>query len=216
MVVNEDIVIPSKTSQDKNTAHLDHRNERRSSSSFVCVERPRRNLRASDKKCFQLSFLFGFWSWITSSCSHRQTSRQKKAVKCMSNLEVSQQALHSKQYTVYSSQLKNGNNFIGEHVISHFLSWAFRSSFIHVLSVFLVVYGVLIVFFSALILLDGRLQPNCIGPKDILDDNHQGRMLFVDAFALSWTTFSTVGYGNIHPALNAKCGFIAFLCSAEV
>lgn len=29
-------------------------------------------------------------------------------------------------------------------------------------------------------------------------------------------TFCIKGYGNIYPALHARCGFITFLCSAEV
>lgn len=44
---------------------------------------------------------------------------------------------------------------------------------------------------------------------------------FADAFSLSWTTFSTVGYGNAYPALGYQSQhpsnglFITFLCSLE-
>jgi hypothetical protein len=47
--------------------------------------------------------------------------------------------------------------------------------------------------------------------------------LFMDAFSLSWTTFSTVGYGSTYPSLSTehdhrgdpRCTFISFLTSFE-
>uniref|UniRef100_A0A7S2KDQ0 Potassium channel domain-containing protein n=1 Tax=Leptocylindrus danicus TaxID=163516 RepID=A0A7S2KDQ0_9STRA len=105
---------------------------------------------------------------------------------------------------------------IDRHLLSRFLAWAFRSSFWQVILVFLMTYMTLVLVFTALIFVDGRYKPYCIGPKGVMDDNTKaGHIVFVDAFALSWTTFSTVGYGNIHPALHSRCGFITFLCAAE-
>lgn len=58
-----------------------------------------------------------------------------------------------------------------------------------------------------------EFHPNCIGGSahDQINNN------FMDAFALSWTTFSTVGYGIIYPEIYhaGGCGWIIFICTFE-
>ena len=203
-----------------------------SSNSKVPYTIPDTNARGLGRIYEMFSKMFhSVFDWIICCHRHRRFSRKTKISsrikrqaglgdRTLSDLEASRRIKEIEQYTVRSNNLStkdsSSNNFVGEHVISHFLAWAFRSSFIQVIFVFLVMYGALVILFSALILLNGRLRPSCIGPDDILDDNYRSRMTFIDAFALSWTTFSTVGYGNIYPSLHSKCGIIAFLCSAEV
>lgn len=98
---------------------------------------------------------------------------------------------HRDQYLVLS---ENKDLYvIDRYLLSRFLAWAFRSSFWQVILVFLMAYMTLILIFTALIFADGKFKPYCIGPEGVMDDNAKsGHIVFVDAFALSWTTFSTV------------------------
>jgi hypothetical protein len=76
-----------------------------------------------------------------------------------------------------------------------------------------------VILFSAFIVIAGRMDPQCvrIGGKEFASSG----AAFADAFALSWTTFSTVGYGSTYPALGhendnpTNCFFINFICSLE-
>jgi len=62
------------------------------------------------------------------------------------------------------------------------------------------------------------LYPSCTSNNPDPDSGDQS--IWQDAFALSWTTFSTVGYGHIHPKLSQKgqyekCGWIITALSVE-
>eukprot|EP00548_Thalassiothrix_antarctica_P000651 CAMPEP_0194141542 /NCGR_PEP_ID=MMETSP0152-20130528/10945_1 /TAXON_ID=1049557 /ORGANISM="Thalassiothrix antarctica, Strain L6-D1" /LENGTH=384 /DNA_ID=CAMNT_0038840197 /DNA_START=492 /DNA_END=1646 /DNA_ORIENTATION=- len=71
------------------------------------------------------------------------------------------------------------------------------------------------IFFALLIMIAGKYDDNCVrvGGDPLA--------AFADAFALSWTTFSTVGYGSTYPALGhenqnpSNCLFITFTCALE-
>ena len=71
--------------------------------------------------------------------------------------------------------------------------WAFSASFFSVLAWLMFVYVFLNIVFALLIFWSTCIFPACINTH---------RSTWQDAFALSWTTFSTVGYGHIHPAVN--------------
>ena len=53
-------------------------------------------------------------------------------------------------------------------------------------------------FFAAIIFWIGAFKPECIGGVDFTS------RYFLDAYALSWTTFSTVGYGLVYPAISTE------------
>jgi len=73
-----------------------------------------------------------------------------------------------------------------------------------------VTFYVLIIAFTFLILLFGLGAGRCIQVGDVdfdalRDDEYGGFVsMFSAAFALSWTTFSTVGYGNTWPSLSEE------------
>merc|ERR1711862_164082 len=99
----------------------------------------------------------------------------------------------------------------GNYLVSY-LCWTFRASFFTLfLSVFFI-FMVITILFALFIILADYLKPTCINPS--ITSYH-------DAFTLAWTTFTTVGYGNIYPSLTSQeferggCGFITFITSVE-
>lgn len=103
----------------------------------------------------------------------------------------------------------------------HYINWTFRASFTAVFMSFLVIFYAINLFFAWLLLEAGINQPECI----IVSGDHFGTTdtKFSDAFALSWTTFTTVGYGMTYTSTGnnfggespTDCSWIVFLCTAE-
>jgi hypothetical protein len=79
-------------------------------------------------------------------------------------------------------------------LVTQYLHWTFRRSFMAVFfSAALGFFGINI-FFSVLLLINGRTQPMCVQVNGISFSNYTGSSLyrdFGDAFALSWTSFAT-------------------------
>lgn len=77
----------------------------------------------------------------------------------------------------------------------------------------------LVIGFAGFITLAGQMDNQCVRVGGKVFDAEGAA--FADAFALSWTTFSTVGYGSSNPALGfqndspTNCFFINFICSLE-
>eukprot|EP00546_Thalassionema_frauenfeldii_P021301 CAMPEP_0178903260 /NCGR_PEP_ID=MMETSP0786-20121207/5062_1 /TAXON_ID=186022 /ORGANISM="Thalassionema frauenfeldii, Strain CCMP 1798" /LENGTH=393 /DNA_ID=CAMNT_0020574619 /DNA_START=455 /DNA_END=1634 /DNA_ORIENTATION=- len=75
------------------------------------------------------------------------------------------------------------------------------------------------IFFAGLITAAGKLDNDCVRVEG--QPFESAGAAFADAFALSWTTFSTVGYGSTYPALghenenSTNCLFITAICSLE-
>lgn len=99
--------------------------------------------------------------------------------------------------------------------IASSLHWMFRSNFLVLFTVMCLCFFALIIIFAGIIIGAGQLDRECVRVGGETSDK------FSDAFALSWTTFSTVGYGSTYPALShengsrANCFFITFICSLE-
>jgi hypothetical protein len=99
------------------------------------------------------------------------------------------------------------------------LHWMFRVNFIFLFSVMCSAFFCWVVIFSALIITAGSMDADCvkIGGNSFGTNSSS----FFDAFSLSWTTFSTVGYGSTYPALGhqnenpSNCLFITVICSLE-
>ena len=85
-------------------------------------------------------------------------------------------------------------------VISKYLSWSFRTSYFLLFTVFASFYFSWILVFALVFYGISIGNPNCITSNGIPIGEGEGARLFGDCFHLSWTTFSTVGYGLIHPA----------------
>ena len=102
-----------------------------------------------------------------------------------------------------------------------YLNWTFHASFSAVFLSFLVIFISLCLIFAGLYELVGNWKPNCIIVSGE-DFGTNPNSKFSDAFALSWTTFTTVGYGNTYPATgtdlvisSAHCSAVVFLCTFE-
>jgi hypothetical protein len=100
-----------------------------------------------------------------------------------------------------------------------YLFWAFRSSFVKVLLSAALWFYVWTLTFAILIYLIGMRSPDCINVNGV--DFGEDTANFMDAYGLSWTTFSTVGYGLVHPATSAttsntrECTGITILTAIE-
>ena len=99
------------------------------------------------------------------------------------------------------------------------LHWCFRVNFLFLFAVMCTMFFALVIMFAGIIVSAGRMDSECgrIGGEPFGHASSD----FADAFALSWTTFSTVGYGSTYPALGhehsnpSKCVYITAVCSLE-
>jgi hypothetical protein len=86
-------------------------------------------------------------------------------------------------------------------LVNKFLFWTFRKNFFVVLLSAACSFYLFTVTFAVCIYLIGKNNHNCIHVNGV--NFEETKTPFVDAFALSWTTFSTVGYGLVYPATSA-------------
>lgn len=103
--------------------------------------------------------------------------------------------------------------------LAMYLHWMFRVNFLFLFVVMCVMFFALVILFAGFITMAGRIDEECVRIGGELFASTDAA--FADAFALSWTTFSTVGYGSTAPALSYQnsspthCFFINFICSLE-
>jgi hypothetical protein len=86
--------------------------------------------------------------------------------------------------------------------LAMYLHWMFRVNFVFLFVVMCITFFGLVILFSGIITLAGHMDTECVrvGGKEF---DFAGAA-FADAFSLSWTTFSTVGYGTTYPALGKE------------
>mmetsp|Transcript_28398 Transcript_28398/g.42933 ORF Transcript_28398/g.42933 Transcript_28398/m.42933 type:complete len:644 (+) Transcript_28398:171-2102(+) len=106
-------------------------------------------------------------------------------------------------------------------LIVWYINWTFRSGFGMVFLTFLLIFFVMVFLFGVLFKFVGEAEPECIvvaGDPFGFDSPHT---TLADGFALSWTTFTTVGYGAVYTATGndttgqQSCVFITLLCTIE-
>lgn len=103
--------------------------------------------------------------------------------------------------------------------LATYLHWMFRTNFLVLFLVMCMAFFALVIFFSALITIAGSADAECVRVGG--NSFNEVGTAFSDAFALSWTTFSTVGYGSTYPALGYQnssknnCIYIHLVCSLE-
>ena len=107
-------------------------------------------------------------------------------------------------------------------LIADTLSWSYRTSYLLLAIGFGASYFAFCLFFALLYYWVAVVQPACINSGGVRIGDAPGALLFSDSFHLSWTTFSTVGYGVVSPATGAsgfdvpsKCVGIGILGSFE-
>lgn len=91
--------------------------------------------------------------------------------------------------TIYSAIAENKD----APFLTALFEWSFQTSYLNLIVMFMAIYTFLSIFFALLIMISHLINSECImGPKTSSSN-------FMDAFSLSWATFSTVGYGHIRP-----------------
>lgn len=139
------------------------------------------------------------------------------------------------QFTV--KKKKNKANFLGliglgnpdefsyepSGLMVKYVNWTFRSPFYLVFSFFVIQFLFMVFMFALLYKWAGEANPDCIiVAGETFDYYNRGSTLY-DGFALSWTTFTTVGYGSVYVATgnelentgDGKCLFITLISTAE-
>jgi hypothetical protein len=77
--------------------------------------------------------------------------------------------------------------FSGEKLLTSYLFWAFRSSFLAVLVSAAVWFGWITFSFGGVLFGLAKMHPYCMS---VAGEDFSGK--FMDAYSLSWTTFTTV------------------------
>lgn len=105
--------------------------------------------------------------------------------------------------------------------IVKYVNWSYKAGFFIVFLSFLALFIFIIFVFGLLLKWAGEAQPHCIVVAGDQFGTNEGTTL-ADGFALSWTTFSTVGYGAVYTATGNdenfsqhSCALITILCTAE-
>jgi len=98
-------------------------------------------------------------------------------------------------------------------MVRRFVDWTGRSSFLMVIFAFVIMFIILTMILALFIMLNLRMYPDCVtaGESPYEDLSPSGK--FHDAWILSWTTFSTAGYGVIAPSIQNPCYSLNFFCS---
>jgi len=147
------------------------------------------------------------WQNIFTLGSARNSEAMRKSVR-PSDLAAGGEEATVKQYRIISTTSKKlpNSSFVKyfaqtpdavSNFINNYMMWTFHASFT---AVNIASFGVFMTFsllFAAFIWFVKWKQPECI-----VTGEEDGEITFVDCFHLSWTTFSTVGYGIIAPGLS--------------
>lgn len=96
--------------------------------------------------------------------------------------------------------------------ITEYLHWTFKATFGEVILMSFAWFMLLSIIFALFVFWAESYQPQC------LVNGSDDRVYFMDAFHLSWTTLSTVGYGVIYPNIasqESRCIGINILMALE-
>lgn len=97
-------------------------------------------------------------------------------------------------------------------VIAKYLSWSYRTSYFFLLNNFAILYFLWVLLFTVIYYLISLEYPECVNSGGDQIGAGAGARKFGDCFQLSWTTFSTVGYGVIFPATGASSFYVPTGC----
>jgi len=126
-------------------------------------------------------------------------------------------------FSIYERDIHSQSYCSPNRVLMRYLNWSFRHSFAEVFASAAIGFMFWTFFFAVPIFLLGRRHPTCLGGVSTDDENYDGHPAgtFIDAYMLSWTTFSTVGYGLVYSGLSTEeedillCTGITIVCSLE-
>lgn len=112
-------------------------------------------------------------------------------------------------------------------ISSRFIHWTLQTPPLLLLSTFIFMVAVLTFLFAFVIMGITKINPTCV-TSNIFHGHNSFQSKLNDAWQLSWSTFSTVGYGMISPATSSlfnddmerfrkqhRCAFMGFMLSFE-
>eukprot|EP00804_Cyclotella_cryptica_P011573 CCRYP_012084-RA/>CCRYP_012084-RA protein AED:0.07 eAED:0.07 QI:167/1/1/1/1/1/4/74/578 len=110
-------------------------------------------------------------------------------------------------YTRFVDTESEQSIFNVNDIISAYLSFSHRTSYFLLFIVFSLFYFGFILAFAAFYFGFSLYYPECITSAGRFIGKGPGAKVFADVFQLSWTTFSTVGYGIIFPSTGANSDY---------
>jgi len=140
-----------------------------------------------------------------------------------------------KQFTVTTRSRRNNSligrlmcrsnpddfTYVPSGITVKYINWTFKSSFAVVFLSFVVSFLLLVLVFGFFFKWAGEGQPECIVVAGKPFDYYKRGSTLTDGFGLSWTTFTTVGYGSTYIATGNEidagnsCWLITLLSTAE-
>lgn len=125
-----------------------------------------------------------------------------------------------------SSQVNN--QVFAWKITSQFIHWMLRSRSLTFLSFCVITYTLITFIFALIIMVAAKVEPRCVTSPIFDRSGYTFSAGLNDAWQLSWTTFSTVGYGYISPSTSASflenieefrdggsCALMSFVLSFE-
>jgi hypothetical protein len=127
----------------------------------------------------------------------------------------------------------DAHNYRPGQLLFSYINWTFTGMWSEVVLTFVFIYFVVMLIFAFFLWIAGNAQPACIvaAGAPFGDNDTEDATRFSDAFALSWTTFTTVGYGMIYTAVGGDfqpngpggkletephhCSWVVTLCTLE-
>lgn len=104
------------------------------------------------------------------------------------------------------------NHYSFASIMSRYLNWTYRTNFTFLLLHFAATFWTASMVWAAIILAASEFHPQClqVGGLDPTEISHH---FFMDAYTLSWTTFSSVGYGLIYPQIGSNAAAVDTRCA---
>mmetsp|Transcript_1239 Transcript_1239/g.1890 ORF Transcript_1239/g.1890 Transcript_1239/m.1890 type:complete len:586 (+) Transcript_1239:136-1893(+) len=102
-----------------------------------------------------------------------------------------------------------------------YINWTFKTNFGTVFLSFIFIFLLLVFIFGLFFKWAGEAEPECIIVSGKTFDYYKRGTTLADGFSLSWTTFTTVGYGSVYIATGNEnpsqhsCLLITLLSTAE-
>jgi hypothetical protein len=124
---------------------------------------------------------------------NRQISRRKVSVPMGDDTQYQIRSIDEYKGKGLASLYDDGQDsgwlcgFSAEKMVTSYLFWAFRSSFVAVLVSAAVWFGWITFSFGGVLFFLAKLYPSCMA---VAGEDFSGQ--FMDAYSLSWTTFTTV------------------------
>jgi len=156
--------------------------------------------------------------------SYIDRAKRRFAIKAGYHDNATDESVRNRQYTIPPPEDEGIRLFYG--VRSFFamrfidlVFWKFKTSFLNVILVFLLIYLIFVNIFTLIIYgvvkQSERNGVECIGGWDYVGTEGGRSLNWELSFSLSWTSFSTVGFGTVSPDTLAGCYGIRYTCAIE-